>query len=99
MFCPKCGEKLPKNAEFCSECGASIKDEKEANRIKPSEGDSGSIGWGILGFFFPIVGLILFLVWKETKPASSKVAGIGGLIGFCAGILLRVLATVLRAMY
>ena len=24
--------------------------------------DSGSFGWAVLGFFFPIVGLILFLV-------------------------------------
>ena len=45
--------------------------------------DSGSIGWGILGFLFPIVGLVLFLVWKNTKPRCAKVAGIGALISVC----------------
>ena len=25
---------------------------------------SSNVGWGILGFFFPIVGLILFIVKK-----------------------------------
>ena len=41
-----------------------------------------SMGWGILGALIPIVGLILFLVWNNTKPKSAKYAGIGGLIGF-----------------
>lgn len=47
------------------------------------EGDSSStsIGYGILSFFVPLVGLILFLVWKETAPGNSKVSGIGALVG------------------
>lgn len=44
-------------------------------------GDTGSVGWGILGFFVPLVGLILWLVWKDTKPKNAKSAGIGALIG------------------
>lgn len=51
--------------------------------------DSGSIGWGVLGFFFPLVGLILFLVWRNTRPQSSKVAGIGALIGFCLSFVMN----------
>ena len=39
------------------------------------------IGWGILGFFFPVVGLILFLVWLNSKKGASKAAGLGALIG------------------
>lgn len=52
----------------------------------PAVNDSGSIGWGILGFFIPIVGLVLFLVWKNTKPKCAKVAGIGALIGVCLSL-------------
>lgn len=51
--------------------------------------DSGSIGWAILGFFFPIVGLILYLVWKSTKPQCAKMAGIGALVGFCLGLVMN----------
>lgn len=47
---------------------------------QPSE-DSGSVGWGFLGCCFPLVGLILFLVWKDNKPRSAKSAGIGAIIG------------------
>ncbi len=53
-----------------------------------SSADNGSIGWGILGCCAPLVGLILFLVWKDTKPRSAKQAGIGAIIGtVCIAIL------------
>lgn len=59
--------------------------------------EKGNIGYGILGFFFPLVGLILFLVWKDTKPADSKVSGIGALIGFCASIVFYIIYFILIA--
>ncbi|MDE6408549.1 MAG: DUF456 domain-containing protein [Anaeroplasmataceae bacterium] len=49
--------------------------------------DRGSIWYAILGFFFPLIGLILFCVWKNDKPKSAKQCGIGALIGFILGIL------------
>ena len=49
--------------------------------------DNGSFGWAVLGFCFPIVGLILYLVWKSNKPISAKKAGIGALVGFCLNLL------------
>ena len=52
--------------------------------------DSGSAGWGVLGCCFPIVGLILFLVWKDSKPRSAKSAGIGAIIGVVICLLLYV---------
>ncbi len=52
--------------------------------------DTGSIGYGFLGFFFPIIGFILFLVWKNDKPVSAKQVGIGALIGFILWIVIIV---------
>lgn len=46
--------------------------------------DSGSIGWAFLGCCIPIVGLILFLVWKDTKPNNARKAGIGALVSSLA---------------
>lgn len=42
--------------------------------------DNGGILWGLLGCCIPIVGLILFLVWKDQKPKTAKAAGIGALV-------------------
>lgn len=36
--------------------------------------EGGTVGWGILGFFLPIVGFILWLVWKDEHPARSHAA-------------------------
>lgn len=42
--------------------------------------DQGGFLWGALGCCIPVVGLILFLVWKDQKPKTAKAAGIGALI-------------------
>lgn len=57
--------------------------------------DNGGFGWGFLGFLIPLVGLILFLVWKDTKPKTAKAAGIGALVSVIAGIVLSIAAFVL----
>ena len=56
--------------------------------------DTGSFGWAVLGFFFPIVGLILFLVWKSEKPVSAKQAGIGALASVISTVVLWILLIV-----
>lgn len=43
--------------------------------------DNGGFLWGLLGCCIPIVGLILYLVWKDQKPKTAKAAGIGALVG------------------
>ena len=64
--------------------------------------DTGSVGWWFLGFFLPIVGLILFLVWKDDKPRNSRKAGIGALVGFIVQLILVMVLPMLMvwgAMY
>lgn len=83
MYCPNCGEPIPDGAKFCYKCGASLGDGYSRNtRVDPSayNYDSGSFGWAVLGFFIPLVGLILYLVWKTERPKSAKRAGQGALV-------------------
>lgn len=56
--------------------------------------DTGSFGWAVLGFFFPIVGLILFLVWKSEKPVSAKQARMGALASVISTVVLWILLIV-----
>ncbi|MCR1952212.1 zinc-ribbon domain-containing protein [Clostridium sp. DSM 100503] len=81
MFCKNCGKEIDDKAVVCIHCGVST------NSVQ----DNGGFGWGVLGFCAPIVGIILYAFWKETKPKSSKAAGIGALISVGAGILFYVL--------
>jgi len=91
MFCPKCGKEINDDAVVCINCGVSV---KEDNKAAPVE-SSNTFGWGLLGFCIPIVGLILFLIWKSEKPKTAKTAGIGALIGFGIGIVFAVIYSVI----
>lgn len=59
-----------------------------------SSEDSIGVGWGILSFIFPIVGFILYFVWKDTQHNKAKQAaniawisiGVSFVIGFISGI-------------
>lgn len=56
--------------------------------------DKGGFLWGLLGCCIPIVGLILFLVWKDQKPKTAKAAGIGALVSVVIGILYYIIVFV-----
>ena len=81
-FCKKCGAEIDDQAVICPKCGVQQTPEVE---------DNGGFLWGMLGCCIPLVGLILFLVWKDTKPKTSKAAGIGALVGVICGIAFYVL--------
>ena len=57
--------------------------------------DKGGFLWGLLGCCIPIVGLILFLVWKDTKPKTAKAAGIGALVCVVVYVVFYILMAVL----
>jgi uncharacterized protein (DUF983 family) len=85
MFCTKCGSQIDDRAAICVHCGCEV-DKKDPD-------DKSSAGIAVLTFFFPIVGLILWLVWKDTKPLAAKSAGKGALIGVIVNVVLSVLLT------
>ena len=89
MFCKACGKEINDNAYVCVHCGVKVGEDSQ-NPI-----DSGSIGWGVLGFFIPLVGLILWLLWKPTQPKNAKMAGMGALIGFIVNIVITIIYVVL----
>lgn len=60
-----------------------------------SVNDNGGFLWGLLGFCIPIVGLILFLVWKDQKPNTAKAAGIGALVSVILAVLLYIVLFVI----
>lgn len=52
----------------------------------------------VVSFIFPIVGAILYFVWKDSKPVSSKSACTFALYGFAFGIIMNILFAVLGGM-
>ena len=82
-FCKYCGAQIDDNAVVCTSCGV-------AQNTAPAVVDKGGFGWGLLGWCVPIVGLILFLVWKDTKPKTAKAAGIGALVSVILGVVIYI---------
>ena len=92
-YCSKCGTEVDFNTEYCPKCGApqSTSSYHSAPTRPADPYDSGSIGWFILGFFIPLVGLILFLVWSSDRPKSAKMSGLGALVGFLFSIVFSII--------
>lgn len=66
MFCKNCGKEINDNADVCIHCGVRVKPEA------PQKADNPSHLAGAVACCFPVVGLILYFLWKDDKPKSSK---------------------------
>lgn len=84
-YCKNCGREIDDRAVVCPNCGVSQEN-------KPQVVDNGGFLWGLLGCCIPLVGLILFLVWKDTKPKTAKAAGIGALVSVIIMVIYYILA-------
>lgn len=58
--------------------------------------DAPSGGYAVLCFFFPVVGLILYLVWKDQFPIRAKSCGKGALVGVIVYVALIILLYIIQ---
>jgi flagellar basal body-associated protein FliL len=68
-YCSHCGVEVNDDAVICIKCGGKISGNDRPNK-----------GLAVLSFLFPIVGLILYLIWISEKPKKAKSCGKGALI-------------------
>ena len=103
-YCKHCGAEINDGAAFCPKCGQAQSETAPQQQTPPNwqqppqtpaPVDSGSIGWGVLGFFFPLIGLILYLVWQNTMPLRARMCGKGALIGVIAEVALAVIGYII----
>ena len=80
-YCCRCGKTLSDHAVVCVHCGCAVENTVKVTGNWPSERIA------ILSFFFPIVGLILYLVDSDVRPLRAQSAGKGALAGFIVGVL------------
>lgn len=91
-FCPNCGARCDTNNTSTETTNGSYS-YYDPNVMaqpprQPQSNDSPSVGFGILSFFFPLVGLILFLIWHSEYPRKAKSCGIGALVSVICYVLL-----------
>ena len=83
-FCSKCGKEIMEEAVICPHCGCAVAQSVDVT-------DAPNMGYAVLGFFIPLVGLILYLINKDKTPLKAKSAGKGALVGFLVGILMSII--------
>lgn len=88
MTCKNCGKEFQEGA-FCPYCGSAQFTAVRQNNDAPSG------GYAVLCFFIPIVGLILYLVWKDEYPLRAKSCGKGALIAVIVYAVLAVIYVIL----
>ena len=93
-YCSKCGKEIMDEAVVCPNCGCSLEETKVQNSA-----DSSSAGWAFLGFCIPIVGLILYLVWKDSMPLRAKSAGKGALISVIIAAIIYVIYAIIIGIF
>ena len=94
MYCKNCGCSLPDDATKCENCGAVLSYGFEAGKTNPVKEEKGSVLLGILGFIFPLIGLILYLAMMHSEPKKTKSAGKGALTAFIIYLVFIVIVTI-----
>lgn len=98
MYCHNCGHEVDDHAKYCQNCGAPLQPQQNDQGFdqnqnyynqpyRPVEEDAPSVGFAILSFLVPIIGLVLFLVWNKEYPLKAKSC----LKGFIANCVLELL--------
>ena len=89
-YCSQCGKQIHEGAIFCPECGArqgipSYGSPFDFNRGPKGSYTAGQLGGSrviaVLSFFVPLVGVILWYMWRYSNPGKSRSAAKGALSG------------------
>ncbi|EON72424.1 putative membrane protein YvbJ [Lysinibacillus parviboronicapiens] len=84
MFCPHCGEEIAVQAEICPKCGVRV------HKTQP-EVDEANVAINILSVCCtPLIGFIMYFLWKDNKPKAAKSALVWALIAIALYIVLIV---------
>ncbi|MFQ5649728.1 MAG: zinc-ribbon domain-containing protein [bacterium] len=71
VYCTKCGAQNEESNNFCNGCGQPI---GQGRTLDTAGLDSSDKTWIFLGnvCISPLLGVVLYFVWKDTKPEKSK---------------------------
>ena len=81
---------------FCPNCGNTL---VNVNCPACNYQDKNNIGFNILSFFFPLVGLVLYILWKDEHPVKAKGCGKAALASVIVNAILTVIILVLYFVF
>ncbi len=92
-FCRNCGTEVLDEAVVCVNCGTAI-----TPTSMPKTDDKKSGAWAFLCYLVPVLGLILWLVWKDDYPLRAKSCGKGAIVAVVMGTISAIIAIIFYAL-
>ena len=90
MYCQNCGTNIDSNAEICIHCGVNVRN-FNPNSYQP-ENDKSNIWVNLLSLCcVPILGIVMYFVWKDKQPKAARSALLFAIIGFVIYIIFSII--------
>ena len=84
-FCQNCGAKIDVKAVMCPKCGVPVNGSEDRNNG----------WWNLVGFFFPIIGWVLWGVWHKEYPKRAHGICVTSWISIGIGLVINFLSSVM----
>ena len=92
MYCSACKKYVPDGSQECPYC--------KSKRFTPyapyqqnKSNDESSAGFAILSFLIPIIGIVLYFVWKNDYPKKASSCIKGAVISIVLSVITILLTT------
>lgn len=87
MYCENCGAEIAKEAYVCPKCGVKVNNNQTNAEDKPN------MALNIVSLLLlPILGIILYFVWRKETPIKAKSILTYALIGWGISFVLNLIA-------
>jgi len=90
--CNSCGATVPDSATVCPYCGNAI---TPVTSHSSDAEDVSSTGLNVLSFLIPIVGIIMYFVYRDETPIKAKACLKWTLIGFGVSVAFYLLSVMI----
>ena len=94
VHCRECGEMISESAPTCPKCGARQGLTSSGSSFASEDKDP-SVGLNVVSFLWPLVGLILYLVYHDKSPRRAKDCGKWALIGLAVSVVIGIIAAII----
>jgi len=94
--CPACKEEIKESALKCWHCGHILDSSIEEKKPVLMNDEDLSTGLKVLSFCIPLAGAIMYFSYYKSQPTKSKQACTMAIWGIVVGVLLRIIATMIK---
>lgn len=91
VYCSVCGTACSVNDARCKKCGSDLI--KSRNNTQFNDYPLGILKFA--SFLVPVVGLILYLTQRRSRPISAETYGIQAIKGVVVGVILSIISSII----